>query len=37
VQDRLFESDFDRFMALEAQTTAIAKPVAAKRTGKKKP
>lgn len=27
IQDRLFESDFDRFLALEEQTAAIAEPV----------
>lgn len=34
IQDRLFESDFDRFLALEEQTQALAEP--AKRTGPKR-
>lgn len=31
IQDRLFESDFDRFLALEEQTQAIAEPTKAKK------
>jgi len=36
VQDRLFESDFDRFLALEQQTQAIAKPAEARKPKRKK-
>lgn len=37
IQDRLFESDFDRFLALEEQSKAIAEPPkAAKPKGRKK-
>ena len=39
IQDRLFESDFDRFLALEEQTQAIATPADAEETkprGRKK-
>lgn len=37
IQDRLFESDFDRFLALEEQTQAIAEPAnAPKPKGRKK-
>lgn len=37
VQDRLFESDFDRFLALEEKAKALAKPTDAKLEGKRKP
>jgi hypothetical protein len=32
IQDRLFESDFDRFLALEEKTKEIAEPPASEKT-----